>query len=88
MSYRRKESERDEISRIERAATRKVYNQILKELRAEITNNKSLAEKAISDDLYLVYRSKAAEAEALYAYVLNLNNKYVKEIHKKESNNE
>ena len=83
-----KKAKRDEISKIERAVRLKVYSQILKELRAEISNNKSLAEKAISDDLYLVYRSKAAEAEAIYAYVLNLNNKYVKEIHKKESNNE
>ena len=72
------------VDEIERAVTLKILRQIAKEVREEHRKYLNEAKKATTDDLYIVYRAKAAAAYTILTYILNLNNKYVKERNKNE----
>ncbi len=50
----------------------KIINELLRLLRKRSKYFESEAKKALTDELYTIYRAKAAEAEAVYVIVYNM----------------
>lgn len=57
----------------------KMINELLRLLRNRRKHFEAEAKKSLADELYTIYRARAAEAEAIYIIISNMKLKLLKE---------